>query len=80
MGKLSIFAAVDIEVREIRKFFLALGDRHIECDGSRGKPILALFADRTNMMSTEESDPIVLAPVERAIAGFLDAQTGEARA
>ncbi len=78
--RISSFGPVDIEFREIRKFFRFVRDRHIERDRASRKPILALFANRAKIIGAEKSDPIVLAPVERAIARFLDAQTGEARA
>ena len=68
---------LDVELGEIGEFLRPVGDRDVERDAARREPILAQLADGAEIGRAEEGDPVVLAPVERPLARFLDAQAGE---
>ena len=71
-------ARLDIEVGEVGKLLRPVGDRNIERDPSRRQAILPQFADRAEIGRAEKGDPVVLMPIQRSIARFLNAQAGEA--
>ena len=71
---------LDIEVREVRKFLRPIGDRNVNRDAARGQAVLREFANDAEVGRAEEGDPVVLVPVERSVARFLNTQAGEARA
>src|SRR5262245_23656499 len=78
-GRISI-RPFDIDIREIRKLFvLAVHDR-IDGNTASGQAILIKLADGAEIRSAKESDPVVLAPIESAVARLLDAEPGKARA
>ena len=57
-----------------------VGDRDVERDAARRQAVLVQLADGAEISGAEKGDPVVLAPVERAVARLLDAQAGEAGA
>ena len=73
-------AGLDIEVGEVGKLLRPVGDRDVDRDAARRQAVLREFADRAEIGGAEEGDPVVLVPVERAVARLLDAQAREARA
>ena len=77
--RLSVGSRVDIELGEVGKFLRPVGDRDVERHPAGRKAVLPQFADRAEIGGAEKGDPVVLAPVERPVARFLDPQTGEAR-
>ena len=71
---------VDIELGEVGELFRTVGDRDVERNSARRQAVLVEFADGAEISGAEKGDPVVLAPIERAVARLLDAQTGEAGA
>ncbi len=76
---MSVGRGVDVELGEVGEFLRPIGDGDVERHASGREAVLPQFADRPEIGGPEEGDPVVLAPVERAIARFLDAQAGKAR-
>ena len=71
-------AGLDIEVGEVGKLFRPVGDCNVKRDAARRQAILREFADRAEIGRAEEGDPVVLMPIQRSIARFLNTQAGEA--
>ena len=68
---------LDVELGEVRKFLRAVGHSDVESDAARGETVLPQFADCAEIGGAQESDPVVLAPVESSVARLLNAQAGE---
>ena len=76
---MSVGRGVDVEFGEVGELLRSVGDGDVERDAAGREAVLPQFADRPEIGGAEKRDPVVLAPVERPVPGFLDAQAGEAR-
>ncbi len=68
---------LDVEVGEVGKLFRPISDGDVERDAARREAVLPEFAYRTKIGRAEKGDPVVPAPVKRAVARFLHAEAGE---
>jgi hypothetical protein len=68
------------EVRKGWKFLRRAGHDRVDREPARGQAVLAEFADGPEIRGAEKGGPVVAAPIELALAGFLNAKAGEARA
>ena len=67
------------DVREIREFLGFAEDRDVHRQAPGREAILVELADSAEIGCAEERHPIVLVPVKLAVAGLLEAETGEPR-
>ena len=77
---LAVRRGIDVELGEVREFLRPVGDGDVERDAPSGEAVLPQFADCAEIGGPEKGDPVVLAPVERSVARFLDPHASEARA
>jgi hypothetical protein len=52
-------------------------DDGVDREAPRGKSVLGKFPDGPEIGRAKKSDPVVAAPVEPAVAGFLEAESGK---
>jgi hypothetical protein len=69
---------LEIDMGEAREILGGAEHRRVDGDAAGGEPVLIELADGAEIGCAEEGDPVVPAPIERAVAGLLEAEAGKA--
>src|SRR5690606_2055188 len=66
---------LEIDMGEVRELLVPAEDRHVDGEAAGRETVLVELADGPEIGGAQEGDPVVLAPVEPAVAGLLEAES-----